>query len=78
MEILNNNIDIEPQKFKWVYDLFTASKITIDNSFQRNYVWLPKHQIKLIETILIGFPNTLKYIYGILKQNTKKVICGIV
>ena len=63
MEILNNNIDIEPQKFKWVYDHFTAQKITIDNSFQRNYVWLPKHQIKLIETILIGFPIPEIYLW---------------
>ena len=39
--------------------------ITVDNSFQREYVWLEKHQIKLIETALIGSPIPEIYLWNI-------------
>lgn len=58
-------IDIQPQNTKWLYDLHTKGLITVDNSFQREYVWLEKHQIKLIETVLIGSPIPEIYLWNI-------------
>lgn len=40
---------------KWIVDNFRNELLIVDNSFQRNYVWLTKHQISLIETILLGY-----------------------
>lgn len=40
---------------KWIVDNFRNQLLVVDNSFQRNYVWLTKHQISLIETILLGY-----------------------
>lgn len=34
-----------------------------DNSFQRRYVWSEKHQVKLIESILIGYPMPEVYLW---------------
>lgn len=58
-------IDIQPQNTKWLYDLHNSGLIEVDNSFQREYVWLEKHQIKLIETILIGSPIPEIYLWNI-------------
>ncbi|MBN8571677.1 MAG: DUF262 domain-containing protein [Ignavibacteria bacterium] len=60
---LIEQIDIQPQTSKWLYDLDKEGLLEIDNSFQRNYVWIEKHQIKLIETILIGFPIPEIYLW---------------
>ena len=54
MAIVNDQIDIESHAIKWAIDAMKAGTLTVDNSFQRNYVWLEKHKIKFIETILIG------------------------
>lgn len=62
---LIEQIDIQPQNTKWLYDLHTKGLITVDNSFQREYVWLEKHQIKLIETVLIGSPIPEIYLWNI-------------
>ena len=40
---------------KWIVDNYKNELLIVDNSFQRNYVWLEKHQIHLIETILLGY-----------------------
>ncbi len=60
---LIEQIDIQPQHTKWLFDLQNKGLIEVDNSFQRNYVWLEKHQIKLIETILIGSPIPEIYLW---------------
>lgn len=62
---LIEQIDIQPQNTKWLYDLHTKGLIEVDNSFQREYVWLEKHQIKLIETVLIGSPIPEIYLWNI-------------
>ncbi len=62
---LIEQIDIQPQNTKWLYDLHIKGLIEVDNTFQRNYVWLQKHQIKLIETILIGFPIPEIYLWNV-------------
>ena len=40
---------------KWIVDNFRDDNLYVDDSFQRRYVWLEKHKIKLIETILLGY-----------------------
>ncbi|UEG49617.1 DUF262 domain-containing protein [Ferruginibacter lapsinanis] len=63
MATINEQINIESHTIKWVIDSMRATRLTVDNSFQRNYVWLEKHQIKLIETILMGFPIPEIYLW---------------
>lgn len=48
---------LQPDKktSKWIVDNYRKELLIVDNSFQRNYVWLKKHQISLIETILLGY-----------------------
>lgn len=62
---LIEQIDIQPQSTKWLYDLHSKGLLTVDNSFQREYIWLVKHQIKLIETVLIGSPIPEIYLWNI-------------
>ncbi|MDD3772417.1 MAG: DUF262 domain-containing protein [Weeksellaceae bacterium] len=62
---LIEQIDIQPQNSKWLFDLDRNGLLIIDDSFQRNYVWLRKHQIKLIESILLGSPIPEIYIWNI-------------
>lgn len=48
---------LQPDKktSKWIVDNYKENLLVVDNSFQRNYVWQKKHQISLIETILLGY-----------------------
>lgn len=50
---------------KWIVDNFRNKLLVVDNSFQRNYVWLTKHQISLIETILLGYAVPEIYLWMI-------------
>jgi len=61
---LIEQVDIQPQNTKWLFELHTKGLLEVDNSFQRNYVWLEKHQIKLIETVLIGSPIPEIYLWN--------------
>jgi hypothetical protein len=61
---LIEQIDIQPQNTKWLFDLHTKGLIVVDNTFQRNYVWLEKHQVKLLETLLIGYPIPEIYLWN--------------
>lgn len=56
-------INVETRPVKWIYDNSTSNSLFVDNSFQRKFVWLEKHQINLIETILIGFPIPEVYLW---------------
>ncbi len=60
---LVRNIRVETREAKWLYDNLQKGLITVDNSYQRRYVWLEKHKIKLIETILIGYPIPEIYLW---------------
>lgn len=57
-------IDIQTQSSKWLYDLHIKGLLEVDDSFQRNYVWLEKHKVKLIESILIGYPIPEIYLWN--------------
>ena len=61
---LIEQIDIQPQTAKWLYDLSQKGLLEVDNSFQRNYVWTEKNQIQLIESILIGYPIPEIYLWN--------------
>lgn len=63
MSTINDQIGIQPHDVKWAIDQMRLKNLTVDNSFQRNYVWLQKHQIKLLETILMGFPIPEIYLW---------------
>mgnify|MGYP004641636305 CR=1 FL=1 len=51
IDLLHNDIKTS----KWIVDNYRQNLLYVDNSFQRRYVWLEKHQIQLIETILLGY-----------------------
>lgn len=61
---LIESIDIQPQTAKWLSDLDQKGLLEVDNSFQRNYVWTLNNQIKLIESILIGYPVPEIYLWN--------------
>ncbi|NFG28575.1 DUF262 domain-containing protein [Clostridium botulinum] len=56
-------IDNDKKDIKWIVDMFKNELLFVDNSFQRRYVWLEKHQIKLIETMLLGYAVPEVYIW---------------
>ncbi len=58
---------LQPDKktSKWIVDNYKNGLLVVDNSFQRNYVWLEKHQISLIETILLGYAIPEIYLWVI-------------
>jgi len=58
---------LQPDKknSKWIVDNYKKDLLIVDNSFQRNYVWLEKHQISLMETILLGYAIPEIYLWVI-------------
>jgi len=62
---LIEQIDIQPQSAKWLYDLNDKGLLEVDNSFQRNYVWTLRNQVQLIESILLGYPIPEIYLWNI-------------
>lgn len=62
---INNLIQNDNKQIKWIKDEFEKENLFVDNSFQRRYVWLKKHQIHLIETILLGYVIPEIYIWGV-------------
>jgi hypothetical protein len=61
---LIEQIDIQTQDIKWLYDLYEKGLLAIDDSYQRNFVWSSKHQVKLMESILIGYPVPEIYLFN--------------
>lgn len=62
---LIEQIDVQPQTSKWLYDLNQKGLLEVDNSFQRNYVWTVKNQIQLIESVIIGSPIPEIYLWNV-------------
>lgn len=58
-----DHTDYEGRDVKWIKDHFEKKLLFVDDSFQRKFVWLPKHRIRLIETILAGFPAPEIYLW---------------
>lgn len=63
METINESIVLARQPVAWVVDLMQRTLAIPDNSFQRRYVWAEKHQIKLIESILLDYPIPEIYLW---------------
>lgn len=58
-------IKTETRNVKWLVDNMRADLLRVDNSFQRQYVWQKKHQVRLVETILLGYSIPEIYLWGI-------------
>lgn len=57
-------IRVESKDIKWLTDNLKSGIITVDNSYQRKYIWQLKDQVALIETILLGFPIPEIYLWA--------------
>lgn len=57
-------IRVETKDIKWLTDNLKSGVITVDNSYQRKYIWQPKDQVALIETILLGYPIPEIYLWA--------------
>ncbi|MEI2362238.1 DUF262 domain-containing protein [Priestia megaterium] len=64
----NRKIDLiknETRDVKWFIDKMRNGELIVDNSFQRKYVWHRKHQVSLIETILLGYTIPEIYLWNV-------------
>ncbi len=59
-----SNMDTESRPIKWVFDEFKKDNLFVDESFQRNYIWIRKDRVSLMETILLGFPIPEIYLWA--------------
>lgn len=57
------NIDTESRPIKWVFDEFKKGNLFVDESFQRNYIWINKDRVSLMETIILGYPIPEIYLW---------------
>lgn len=57
------NMDTESRPIKWVFDEFKKGNLYIDESFQRNYIWIRKDRVSLLETIILGYPIPEIYLW---------------
>lgn len=57
------HMDTESRPIKWVFDEFKKNNLFVDESFQRNYIWIKKDRISLLETIILGFPIPEIYLW---------------
>ncbi|WP_329890006.1 DUF262 domain-containing protein [Stenotrophomonas muris] len=53
----------ESRPVKWIMDEYKKGNLFVDDSFQRNYVWMNKDRISLIETMLLGYPIPEIYLW---------------
>jgi hypothetical protein len=56
-------IDVETRSIKYLTDMFKNNTLSVDNTFQRRYVWLPRNRVSLVETILLGYPIPEIYLW---------------
>ncbi|MFL9670403.1 DUF262 domain-containing protein [Variovorax sp. AB1(2024)] len=62
MTIVSNMIT-ESRPIKWVFDEFKKGNLYVDESFQRNFTWIRKDKISLLETIILGYPIPEIYLW---------------
>lgn len=63
MEQIIDKIVFERKPIKWLYDQQSNGHLTVDNTFQRRYVWVNKNQVQLIESIINGYPIPEIYLW---------------
>lgn len=59
-----SNMDTESRPVKWVFDEFKKGNLFVDESFQRNYIWIRKDRVSLLETIILGYPIPEIYLWA--------------
>jgi uncharacterized protein with ParB-like and HNH nuclease domain len=59
-----SNMDTESRPIKWVFDEFKKGNLFVDESFQRNYIWIRKDRISLMETLILGYPIPEIYLWA--------------
>ena len=59
-----SNMDTESRPIKWVFDEFKKGNLFVDESFQRNYIWIRKDRISLMETVILGYPIPEIYLWA--------------
>ena len=64
MIALNETIQPDRKQVNTLNADFTSGKVYVDNSFQRRSVWVSKNKIRLIETMLLGFPMPEIYLWS--------------
>jgi hypothetical protein len=64
MPKFNELIQPDRKQINWLNSNFKNGTIFVDNSFQRRSVWVLKNKIRLIETILKGFPMPEIYLWA--------------
>lgn len=57
-------IRVESKDIKWLTDNLVSGVITVDDTYQRKYIWQLKDQVALIETILLGYPIPEIYLWA--------------
>ncbi|EJG0735694.1 DUF262 domain-containing protein [Vibrio parahaemolyticus] len=57
-------IKVETKDIKWLTDNLKSGILTVDDSYQRKYIWQVKDQIALIETVLLGYPIPEIYLWA--------------
>jgi len=63
MEQIIDKTIFERKPIKWLYDQQNSGHLTVDNTFQRRYVWVHKNQVQLIESIISGYPIPEIYLW---------------
>ncbi|UTV29012.1 DUF262 domain-containing protein [Photobacterium atrarenae] len=63
MTIINERIQTSRPTLSNLYSELRDTKYFIDNSFQRRLVWVEKQRVRLIETILMGYPMPEFYLW---------------
>ena len=73
----NSSIQISRDQYSIneIYDYVKTGDFILSPDFQRNYVWKPKQKCELIESVLMGLPLPIIYLFE-LKSGKKQVIDG--
>lgn len=61
---LNDKLDGETRKLSWINENSKDDAIFIDDTFQRRSVWVEKNKVRLIESVLMGYPIPELYFWA--------------
>lgn len=61
---LSDRIEADSKRLSWINENSKANAIYVDNSFQRRSVWVEKNKVRLIESILTGYPIPELYFWA--------------
>jgi uncharacterized protein with ParB-like and HNH nuclease domain len=81
MPTLNETIQPDRRPINALNTSFVGGLVVVDNSFQRRSVWVQKNKVRLIETILKGFPMPEIYLWSgspnpVTGQSISKIVDG--